>query len=98
MSLITILPSGKQVEAAEGTTILAAILQADPDFVTKCGGNAKCGKCHFFLLEGRKGVSKIGSDENALLDSYVGVGSKSRFACQAKVLGTEDIKIEIPTV
>ena len=96
MSLVTILPSGKSVEAGEGMTILAAILQADPDFATKCGGNAKCGKCHVFVLEGRKGVSKIGSEENGTLDSMVGVGSKSRLACQAKVLGTEDIKIEIP--
>jgi len=29
MSLVTILPSGKTVEAGEGMTILAAILQAD---------------------------------------------------------------------
>ena len=95
MSLITILPSGKQIEAAEGSTILAAILQADPDFVVQCGGNAKCGKCHINLLEGRKGVSKVSKEENELLDTTVGVGSKSRFACQVKVLGTEDIKVEI---
>ncbi len=95
MSLITLVPSGKTVEAAEGMSILAAILLVDPDFPHKCDGNAKCGSCHISLLEGRKGVSKISREENEMLDTLVGVGSKSRLACQAKVLGTEDIKVEI---
>ena len=44
MSLVTVMPSGKTFEAPEGTTLLAAIEAMDPTFVTKCGGNAKCGK------------------------------------------------------
>ncbi len=95
MSLITLTPSGKTIEAAEGMSILAAILQADPDFPHKCDGNAKCGSCHISVIEGRKGVSKIASGENAKLDELVGVGSKSRLACQAIVLGTENITVEI---
>ncbi|MGO9391588.1 2Fe-2S iron-sulfur cluster-binding protein [Rhodoblastus sp.] len=98
MSIVTIMPSGKTVEAGEGMTILAAILQADPDFPHKCEGNAKCGSCHIYVLEGRKGVTKTTRDENGKLDELVGVGSKSRLACQVKVLGTEDIKIEIPAL
>src|SRR5664279_2304334 len=95
MSLITLAPSGQTIEAVEGATILSAILAALPDFPHKCEGNAKCGSCHISLLEGRKGVSKISKVENEMLDTLVGVGSKSRLACQATVLGTEDIKIEI---
>lgn len=60
-----------------------------------CGGNAKCGTCHLFVQEGRKGVSKVTKEENERLDTIVGVGSKSRLACQAKVLGTENIKVEL---
>jgi ferredoxin, 2Fe-2S len=95
MSLVTLAPSGKTVEAPEGMTLLAAILEAEPTFPHKCEGNAKCGSCHIFILEGRKGISKIAREENEMLDSLVGVGSKSRLACQAKVLGTENIKVEI---
>jgi 2Fe-2S ferredoxin len=98
MSVVTILPSGKTVEVGEGITILAAILQAEPDFTHKCEGNAKCGSCHVFVLEGRKGLTKTTREENAKLDDLVGVSSKSRLACQIKVLGTEDIKIEIPAL
>lgn len=95
MPVLTIMPSGKTLDVAEGTTLLAAILSADEELSHKCEGNASCGTCHIFVHEGRKGISKVAREENEKLDSIVGVGSKSRLACQAKVLGTENIKVEI---
>ena len=95
MSLITIKPSGKTIDVPEGTTLLAAILEAEEALNHKCEGNANCGTCHIFVHEGRKGVSKIAREENEKLDTIVGVGSKSRLACQTKVLGTENITVEI---
>jgi len=95
MSLVTIMPSGKSVEVGEGTSLLAAILSADEDLSHNCDGNASCGTCHIFVQEGRKGLSRIAREENEKLDMIVGVGSKSRLACQAKVLGTENIKVEL---
>jgi 2Fe-2S ferredoxin len=95
MSMLTIMPSGKTVEVAAGTTLLAAILGADVALTHKCEGKADCGTCHIFVQEGRKGLSKVAREENEKLDTIVGVGSKSRLACQAKVLGTENIKIEL---
>lgn len=95
MSLVTILPSGKSIEAAEGMTLLAAILAADEAVGHKCDGQASCGTCHVFVHEGRKGISKIAREENEKLDSIVGVGSKSRLACQARILGTENIRVEL---
>ena len=95
MSTLTVMPMGKTIEVAEGMTILAALLGADIAINHKCDGQAKCGSCHIFVQEGRKGVSKIAREENEKLDSIVGVGSKSRLACQTKVLGTENIKVEL---
>lgn len=95
MSMLTILPAGKQIEVGEGTSLLAALLSADVLLKHKYDGNANCGTCHLFVQEGRKGLSKIGREENERLDSIPGVGSKSRLACQAKVLGTENIKVEL---
>jgi len=95
MATVTIMPSGKTVEAAEGISLLQAILSAEEAITHKCEGQAQCGSCHIFIHEGRKGVSKIAREENEKLDSIVGIGSKSRLACQAKVLGTENIKIEL---
>jgi 2Fe-2S ferredoxin len=89
------MPSGKSIEVAEGTTLLAALLGAEVAIPHKCEGKAKCGSCHIFVQEGRKGLSKVAREENERLDAVVGVGSKSRLACQAIVLGTENIKIEL---
>jgi len=94
MPVVTIKPSGKTVEVANGTTLLAAVINAGEQILHKCDGNAECGACHLFLVEGRKSVSRIAPVENAKLDSIVGVSSKSRLACQAKV-GDEDVTIEL---
>lgn len=95
MALLTILPSEKSIEVAAGATLLAAILQAEENLNHNCDGNAACGTCHIFVHEGRKGISKIAREENEKLDTIIGVGSKSRLACQAKILGTENITVEL---
>ena len=95
MTTLTIMPAGITYEAEAGTNLLAAILAAGQKLVTKCGGQAKCGACHLFLIDGRKGVNKLTSDENAKLDTIVGVGSKSRLACQVTLLGTEPVTVEL---
>lgn len=95
MSTLTIMPSGKTIDVGEGMSLLAAILAADEAVSHKCEGKAACGTCHIYVHEGRKGLTKIAREENDKLDMIVGVGSKSRLACQAKVLGTENIKIEL---
>jgi 2Fe-2S ferredoxin len=94
MPILTIMPINKAVEASAGATILQAMLAAGVDTPHKCGGEAKCGTCHIFVHEGRKGLSKVQRLENEKLDSIVGVGSKSRLACQA-VLGAENVTIEL---
>jgi ferredoxin, 2Fe-2S len=95
MATVTLMPSGKTVEATEGMSLLEVILNSGEAINHKCEGQAQCGSCHIFVQEGRKGVSKIAREENEKLDTIVGVGSKSRLACQTKVLGTENIKVEL---
>ncbi len=94
MPVVTIMPSGKNIEAAEGVSILQAILGAGEPLLHKCDGKAECGSCHIFVLEGRKSVSKIQRLENEKLDTIVGVGSKSRLACQT-ILGPENVTVEV---
>jgi 2Fe-2S ferredoxin len=94
MSTLTILPSNMAVEAAQGANILQAVLAAGVEAAHKCGGEGRCGTCHIFVHEGRKSLSKVQRLENEKLDAIVGVGSKSRLACQA-VVGTDDVTIEL---
>jgi ferredoxin, 2Fe-2S len=94
MPMLTILPSGQTLDAATGTSVLETLLGAEIGILHKCDGQAKCGSCHIFVHDGRKTLSKIGRVENERLDQIVGVGSKSRLACQAKI-GAENVTIEI---
>ena len=94
MTTLTIQPSGTVFDAEPGSNLLAAIIAAGEKLVSKCGGNASCGACHVFITEGRKGVSRMTPEENAKLDTIVGVGSKSRLACQVR-LGTEPVTVEL---
>jgi 2Fe-2S ferredoxin len=95
MTTLTALPSGKTIEVAEGATLLSALLSLDLGLKPACDADPKCSSCHIFVQEGRKGLSKIAREENEKLDTIPGVGSKSRLACFVKVLGTEDIKVEL---
>ena len=94
MPMITIHPTGKTVEGTEGSSILMALLAAGEPIAHKCEGKAECGSCHIFVHEGRKGISRIQREENERLDTIVGVGSKSRLACQAR-LGSENVTVEL---
>jgi 2Fe-2S ferredoxin len=94
MPTVTLLPSKKTVEASTGSRLLDAILASGEEIVSKCGGEAKCGQCHIFVQDGRKSLSRATREENDKLDTMVGVGSKSRLACQAK-LGAENVTLEL---
>ncbi len=94
MPTLTILPAGKQVFVAEGDTILQGLIAAGAGIEPKCGGKAECASCHIYVHEGRKTVSKTQRAENERLDQIIGVGSKSRLACQTR-LGTENVTVEI---
>lgn len=94
MPVLTLMPSGKNIDVAEGISILQAILSSGESLPHKCDGKAECGSCHIFVLEGRKSLSKTQRLENEKLDTIVGVGSKSRLACQA-MLGGENVTVEI---
>ncbi|WP_026607691.1 2Fe-2S iron-sulfur cluster-binding protein [Methylocapsa acidiphila] len=95
MPTITIKPSGKTQEAAEGTTILAALQAAGIPIECTCESKNKYDPCHLFVLEGKKGLKKLVAPESERLDAMVGVGSKSRLACQCVLNGTENVTVEL---
>lgn len=93
MTTLTVLPSGKTYDVAAGTTLLKALQSVGEEILSKCGGEAKCEKCHVFVSVGRKTLSKIQRLENEKIDGMVGISSNSRLACQA-VLGEEPVTVE----
>jgi len=94
MPTLTITPSGKTAEVSPGTPLLTAILAAGARLTHKCDGKAECGECHIFVNEGRKSLSKTQRPEHERLDATIGVGTKSRLACQAQ-MGNEAVTVEL---
>lgn len=94
MAVVTILPSNKTITVDAGTLLSAAIIAGGETLKLKCEGKGECDTCHVFVHEGRKSLSKTQRKENEQLDMIVGVGSKSRLACQATI-GEEDITVEL---
>lgn len=94
MPTMTILPAGNTIEVPPEISILQALLGAAEKIPHKCDGQAKCGSCHIFVHDGRKTVSKMQRAENERLDTIVGIGSKSRLACQT-MIGTENVTVEL---
>ncbi len=94
MTTVTLQNTGATFEAAAGTSLLDALKAAGAAIMSKCSGKGECGACHVFIHEGRKSLSKIQRTENEKLDAMVGVSSKSRLACQAK-LGEEPVTVEL---
>ena len=89
MTTLTIMPANRTVDAPEGASLLSLIGGGEP-------ADHQCSDgCHVSVLEGRKGLSRMSGAENGKLDMIVGVGSKSRMACEATILGTEDVTIEL---
>jgi 2Fe-2S ferredoxin len=95
MPTITIKPSGKTQEAAEGSKLIDAVKAAGFEIVcTIDGPKHQCDICHIFVHEGKKSLGKPSKVEAERLDNMIGVGSKSRFACEA-IVGTEPVTIEL---
>jgi 2Fe-2S ferredoxin len=95
MPTITIKPTGQTQEAAEGSKLIDALHAAGIPMECTCNApKPKFDACHIFLLEGKKGLAKMSAAEADHLDRMIGVGSKSRFACEV-VLGTEPLTIEL---
>jgi 2Fe-2S ferredoxin len=91
---ITFVPLNKTVEVKEGTTILEACLDNDIHLEHACGGFCACTTCHILVKQGGDNISEMEFDEEAKLDTCVGVTLRSRLGCQSRIEG--DLVIEIP--
>lgn len=94
MPVLTVNPAGMAAEVPAGMTLLEALLTIGAPITYKCNGQAECESCHVYVHDGRRTLSKVERKENEKLDQIVGVSSKSRLACQAKI-GTESVTVEL---
>lgn len=90
MAIITILPSGIQVEVETGTTLLKAAIRHELCWPHTCGGKAQCTTCAYTVIKGAENLSPMSRLEQHQLVARKGrlaVIQKMRLACQTVVNG-----------
>ncbi len=76
----------RQVDVAEGTTLLDAALAAGLPVARACGGDALCARCGLVILDGGDALSgEQGEEREAKRRNRV--DPRERLACRARVLG-----------
>lgn len=95
MPYITIEPYGIKVEAKKGATLYQVLRKTHIDITSICGGFGLCGKCRVIIVKGHKSLSKVIENEKRFLTDEDFLNGY-RLACQAKIIGDEDIVVLVP--
>lgn len=81
----------------EPGSLLDVALHFDVDLEHACGGVCACSTCHVHVLEGMEHLSEFDEEGEAdMLDQAPGVAMNSRLGCQAQLLGTGNVVVQIP--
>ncbi len=91
----TLCPEGDRIEAAAGTSLCEALLEAGIAIEHACEMSCACTTCHVVVKKGFASLGEMDEIEEDLLDRAWGLTPTSRLSCQA-VLADEDVTIEIP--
>ena len=95
MARVTFQPSGRTVEVAPGTLLIAAAEVAGVPLPANCGGVCACTTCHVWVEAGAETLSEIADREDDKLSEAMGLRADSRLACQARV-GIGDVVVRVP--
>ena len=95
MPTIRSFPDDRDIEVADGETILTASLRADIPHAHACGGKARCSTCRVLVLEGVEMCGPRTPPEEKLAEQ-LHFGENVRLACQTTVHG--DLSIRRPVV
>jgi 2Fe-2S ferredoxin len=93
MPKVKFLPSGIEVSAKAGDSLLDIALANDVSIQHACGGFCACTTCHCEVMEGEVNLDAPDSDELERLDVLDGRTTHSRLACQSKVKGDVTVRV-----
>jgi 2Fe-2S ferredoxin len=93
MPKVKFLPSGSEVQARVGESLLDLALANGVEIQHACGGFCACTTCHCEVIEGEQNLEKADSDELERLDVLDQRKPNSRLGCQAKVKGDVVIRV-----
>ena len=91
MSRIRIEPSGIEVLARQGESVMAAARRHGLEWPTVCGGNGTCRTCYLIVVRGDEHLLPPGPGEQEAITeigrSFGRRDERIRLACQATVTG-----------
>ena len=93
MPKVTFMPSGREIEAKVGESILDIALANDISIQHACGGFCACTTCHCEVLAGSSNLEVADNDEIERLEVMEERTEKSRLGCQAKVIGDVTVRV-----
>ncbi|MGL4553824.1 MAG: 2Fe-2S iron-sulfur cluster-binding protein [Gemmataceae bacterium] len=95
MKTLTFAPINEKAEVATRSHLLEALLSKDLKVMTACGGKGLCATCHVHIDKGAENLTPMTDREKRTLSMITGSGTRSRLACQARVLG-EGVVVQLP--
>ena len=93
MPTVKFLPSGKEVTANVGDSLLDIALNHGVSIEHACGGFCACTTCHCEVIEGVDNLEKPDDDEQERLSIIDDPTPTSRLGCQAKVKGNVVVRV-----
>ncbi len=93
MPKIKFLPSGTEIEARAGESLLDIALSEDVSIQHACGGFCACTTCHCEVISGIENLAPAEEDELERLSVLDGRTPSSRLTCQAKVKGDVTVRV-----
>ncbi len=87
----------KTLEASAGTSLLRALQEGGYPISTSCGGVATCALCRVTIKSGKEHLTPLVDSEINHLGTVAKIVGL-RLACQAKLTGTGDVRVEVPEV
>lgn len=92
--IVTILIDGRPVEAAQGTPLLNAILNAGLLVATACGGQGSCHLCRVTLVQGTPRTPAANAVEKRALGNVL-LQQGMRLACQLPVEAGMQVRLPV---
>lgn len=88
-------PEGQSGLVANGTYLWDAAKRLGVKLPEKCNSRAECNECAFMIKEGMDSLSPVTDAEREFLGEER-LSANERLACQARIVGANDLVITIP--
>lgn len=81
------------ITVPSGANLMKSLIEHGVSVASSCAGDAVCGKCWVYVVEGAENLS-LSTDDEVHLKAIKDLPRNCRVSCQAEVLG--DIIIDTP--